>query len=90
MKIRGKESQWAVMKDMVTQLKAVGPKPTFHMFNNKVSTHVLSYLKGESIMIQQLPVGCHSRNAAEWAIRTLKNHFIASPGMADERFTLNN
>ena len=39
-------------------------------------------------MYQLVPPGCHCRNAAERAIRTFKNHFIAGLCSVDENFPI--
>ena len=53
-------------------------QPTFHIFDNEVSTDLIAFLESdENITVQLAPTGCHRRNAAERAIRTFKNLFIA-------------
>ena len=64
-------------------------RPTFHILYNEVSTDLIEFLEtDEKITVQLAPTGCHRRNAAERAIRTLKNHFIAGLCTAHRNFPL--
>ena len=63
---------------MIKKLKAAGLRPNFHIIDNEVSTDLIALLESyENITVKLAPAGCHRRNAAERAIRTFKNHFIA-------------
>ena len=78
MKNRKKASQIKAVTTIIQKLKAAGLRPTFHILDNEVSTDLIEFLEtDEKITVQLAPSGCHRRNAAERAIRTLKNHFIA-------------
>jgi hypothetical protein len=46
------------------------------------------YMHDQAIDFQLVPPGTHRRNAAEWAIRTFKNHFIAALCSLDKNFPL--
>ena len=78
MKNRKKASQIKAVMEIIKNLKAAGLRPTFHILDNEVFTDLIAFLgSDESITVQLAPSGCHCRNAAERAIRTFKNHFIA-------------
>jgi hypothetical protein len=47
-----------------------------------------AFLRDENIDFQLVPPGLHRRNAAERAIRTFKNHFIAGLSSVDKNFPL--
>ena len=75
---------------IIKKLKATGLQPTFHILDNEVSTDLIEFLKtDEKITVQLPPAGCHRRNAAERAIRTLKTHFISGLCTAHKNFPLN-
>ena len=54
-----------------------GLRPKLHRLDNEASTILKEFLVDEAIEYQLVPPGQHRRNAAERAIRTWKNHFIA-------------
>jgi hypothetical protein len=60
-------------------LVAAGLKPRLQYLDNEASTALKSFLHSSDIDFQLAPPGIHRRNAAERAIRTFKNHFIADP-----------
>ena len=63
--------------------------PTVHLrLDNKLSSHVRQYLSKEQINIELTPVGQHRRNKAERAIRTFKNHFVATLAGVDKECPL--
>ena len=77
-KNRKKASQIKAATTIIRKLKAAGLRLKFHILDNEVSTDLISFLKNdENITVQLAPARCHLRNAAERAIRTFKNHFIA-------------
>jgi hypothetical protein len=47
------------------------------MLDNECSNALQQFFHEESIQFQKTPAGMHHRNAAERAIRTFKNHFVA-------------
>ena len=78
MKNRKKAIQIKAVTTITRKLKAAGLRPTFHILDNEVSTDLIELLRtDEKIKVQLVPAGCHRRNAAERAIRTLKKHSIA-------------
>ena len=65
-----------------------GYKPTTHWLDNEASAIMKEYDTEEKIKYQLAPPYTHRRNAAERAIRTWKNHFIAALCTVDEKFPL--
>jgi hypothetical protein len=59
-------------------LKAGGCQPTLNVMDNECSAAVKKYIKSESINTQLIPPHNHRINAAECAIATFKEHFIAA------------
>jgi hypothetical protein len=51
--------------------------PTLHIMDNETSNNLLRAIQKKKVQIQLVPPHVHRRNAAERAIRTFKNHFIA-------------
>ena len=45
--------------------------------DNEVSDDLKKYIEDSDIQFQQVPPHIHQRNAAERAVGTFKNHFIA-------------
>jgi hypothetical protein len=60
-----------------TLLVSRGLRPQLQRLDNEASTILKEFLKNQQIDFQLVPPGIHRRNAAERAIRTWKNHFIA-------------
>ena len=90
MKNRKKASQIKAVTTIIRKLKAAGLRPTFHILNNVLSTDLIEFLEtNENITVQLAPARCHRRNAAERAIRKLKNHFITGLCTAHKNFPLN-
>ena len=86
MKNREKAIQIKSVTTIIRKIKAARLRPTFHILNNEVSTDLIEFLEtDEKITVQLAPAGCHRRNAAEQAIRMIKNHFIA--GLCTEHKT---
>ena len=65
-------------KQAITFFTALGSPIVHFRLDNEISDKVRSYLAKNNINIELTPVGQHRRNKAERAIRTFKNHFIAS------------
>jgi hypothetical protein len=68
--------------------KARGMHPEYERLDNESSVLLTDYCKLENIYIQYVPPGNHRANAAERAIRTWKNHFIAIMCGLDNKFPL--
>ena len=71
-----------------TRLTAAGLRPKLQRLDNEASLMLKEYMTEEGIDYQLVPPGVHRRNAAERAIRTFKNHFIAGLCSTDKNFPL--
>ena len=60
-----------------------GLRPKLQRMDNECSEALQQFMTTEHIDYQFVPPGCHRRNAAERAIRTFKNHFLAMLCSAD-------
>jgi len=78
----------AAFKKVVDQLKAASLTPKFQRLDNECSKLLKDYMTSNNIDFQLAPPDCHRRNAAERAIRTFKNHFIAFLCSCDREFPL--
>ena len=69
-------------------LVKAGLRPKLQRLDNECSTILKEFLQDEEIDFQLTPPGIHRRNAAERAIRTFKNHFIATLSSTDPAFPI--
>ncbi len=69
--------------EVISTLKTGGYTPTLNVMDNKCSAAVVAYIKSERIGIQLVPPHNHLVNAAEHAIATFKEHFIAALATVD-------
>lgn len=88
-KNRTAESLLEAFKQAHQELVKAGCRPQLHRLDNECSQLLKDYMHDEEIDFQLVPPGIHRRNAAERAIRTFKNHFIAGLCTADPKFPLN-
>jgi hypothetical protein len=65
-------------KEVIEVLRTHGYHPALNVMDNKCSTVVERYIWLERINIQLVPPHNHRTNAAEQAIATFKEHFIAA------------
>ncbi len=65
-----------------------GLRPKLQKLDNEASTALQHAMRDEKIDFQLVPPHVHRRNAAERAIRTFKNHFIAGLCSVDPHFPL--
>jgi hypothetical protein len=65
-----------------------GFKPQLQKLDNEASKALKRSIRDKGIDYQLVPPHAHRRNAAERAIRTFKNHFIACLGTTDKNFPL--
>ncbi len=65
-------------KEVIEVLRTCGYHPALNVMDNKCSTAVERYVRLEKINIQLVPPHNHRANAAEQAIATFKEHFIAA------------
>ena len=63
---------------LIQQLRRCGHQPTVHWLDNEASALMKNYDLDQKINYQLVPPHTHRRNAAERAIRTWKNHYIAN------------
>jgi hypothetical protein len=63
--------------EVITTLKTRGYHPTLNVMDNECSAAVEKYIRSENISIHLVPPHNHRVNAAEQAIATFKEHFIA-------------
>ena len=70
------------------RLNKAGLRPAYHRLDNECSDVLKKYLTEQTIEYQLVVPGSHRRNAAERAIRTWKNHFIAGLCSVDKDFPL--
>jgi hypothetical protein len=68
---------------VITILKAGGYQPALNVMDNECSATIKKYIKSENINIQLVPPHNHRVNAAERAIATFKEHFIAALATMD-------
>jgi hypothetical protein len=76
-------------KQAVSLFKSRGFKPLFQWLDNEASSALHSLMDDNGIAFQLSPPRCRRRNAAECAIHTFKNHFIAGLRSTNRDFPLN-
>jgi hypothetical protein len=82
-------SEWVKAYDTVHQeLTVKGFKPKLQTLDNEASTALKNFFTVNDIAYQFVPPHCHRRNAAERAIRTFKEHFVAGLSSVDPAFPL--
>ena len=87
-KNRTKHSILAAFQVLHTKLVKAGVRPKLQRLDNECSDILKEYMTAEGIDFQLVPPHVHRRNAAERAIRTLKNHFITTLCATDPAFPL--
>jgi hypothetical protein len=89
MKTRTAKSILDAYKTIHATLTKAGFKPMLQRMDNECSDEELkAFMHDNAIDFQLAPPGIHRRNAAERAIRTFKNHFIAGLCSTDKHFPL--
>jgi hypothetical protein len=82
-------SEWVKSYDTVHQeLTVKGFKPKIQTLDNEASTALKNSFTVNDIDYQLVPPHCHRRNAAERAIRTFREHFVAGLSSFDPAFPL--
>ena len=76
---------WKVLHE---QLKTRGNDPNIYVLDNECSSHLKSAMTEESIDWQLATPYLHRTNAAERAIRTFKNHFLAGLATTHPNFPI--
>ncbi len=69
-------------------LTARGLKPALQRLDNEAPGRLQSYMRAKSVTFQLVPPHNHRRNAAEKAIGTWKDHFIAGLSSLDPNFPM--
>jgi len=88
MKTRTAKSILAAYRTLHTRLCRAGLRPRLQRLDNECSAILKEFLTAEDIDFQLAPPSVHRRNAAERAIRTWKNHFIAALCSVDKDFPI--
>lgn len=88
MRTRTTKSILDAYKNLHARLCTAGQRPTLQRLDNECSHALKTYMTEQNIDFQLVPPGSHRRNAAERAIRTFQNHFIAGLCSLDPDFPL--
>jgi len=88
MKSKTAEEHVATYKILHNKLVQRGLRPQLQRLENEASKLLTDYLQEVEVDFQLTPAHSHRRNAAERAIRTWKNHFIAILSGCDPEFPL--
>ena len=75
-------------KNIHETLKQRGEQPKIYILDNEVSNDLKKAFLKNKVNFELIPPHMHRRNAAERAIRTFKNHFLAGLATCDPRFPL--
>jgi hypothetical protein len=78
------KSYYSVHQELTIQ----GFKPKLQTLGNEASIALKNFFTEHDIAYQLVPPHCHQRNAAERAIRTFKEHFVAGLSSAGPSFPL--
>jgi hypothetical protein len=71
-------------KEVIAVIQTRGYRPALNIMDNECSTVVEQYIHSGRIAIQLVPPHNHRANAAEQAIATFKEHFIAALPTVDQ------
>ncbi|KAG7342946.1 reverse transcriptase RNA-dependent DNA polymerase [Nitzschia inconspicua] len=88
MKNRSQRSHTDAFRLAHQRLVRAGLKPRLQFLDNECSTLLKEFMHAEALDYQLVPPYLHRRNAAERAIRTFKNHFIAGLCSTDPAFPI--
>jgi hypothetical protein len=82
-------SEWFKAYDHIHQeLTTKGFKPKLQTLDNEASAALNHFFTANDVEYQLVPPHCHLRNAAERAIRTFKQHFVAGTDFYPRRTSL--
>jgi hypothetical protein len=82
-------SEWVKAYDHIHQeLTAKGFKPKLQTLDNEASAALKHFFTANDVEYHLVPLHCHHCNAAERAIRTFKEHFVAGLASVDPTFPL--
>ena len=85
---RTKEQILKAYKSSVDMLAQRGFKPVLQRMDNECSQLLKDFMTNENIQYELTPAGKHGRNAAEKAIQTFKDHFIAGLSSTNPSFPI--
>jgi Reverse transcriptase (RNA-dependent DNA polymerase) len=88
MKTRHHTEYVTAYKKTLNFFAAVGRRPAFQRLDNETSSQLETFALANTITIQYCPPHTHRSLKAERAIRTFKNHFIATLGTVAPEFPL--
>jgi hypothetical protein len=82
-------SEWVKAYDTIHQELTVKVfKPKLQTLDNEASAALKNFFTANDVDYQLVPPHCHRRNAAEGAIQTFKEHFVAGLSSVDPNFPL--
>jgi hypothetical protein len=82
-------SEWVKAYELIHQeLTAKGFKPKLQTLDNEASSALKNFFTAHDVEYQLVPPHCHQRNAAERAIHTFKEQFVAGLASVDPYFPL--
>ena len=87
-KNRQAESITSAWKTIVAKLERQGIQPTLFIMDNEASADLKSAMTAANYIFQLVPPENHRKNAAERAIQTFKNHFLAGIASLPQDFPL--
>jgi hypothetical protein len=85
---RGKTELLRAYTTLLQRLVNAGLRPQIQRMDNEVSNVFKEFLQAQHITLELTPAHVHRRNAAERAIRTWKNHFLAGLASLNPRFPM--
>ena len=86
LKSRNKGDILNAYRKIHAELTAQGLKPQLQTLDNEASDILIDYMRKNKIDLQLAPPHIHRRILAERAIRTFKDHFIATRATCDPQF----
>jgi hypothetical protein len=82
-------SEWVKAYETIHQeLRLKGLTPKLQTLDNEASTALKNFFTVNNIAYQLVPPHCHRCNAAEHAIRTFKERFVARRSSVDPSFPM--
>lgn len=85
---RTKECLTAAYERIYARLTARGATPRVHILDNECPQLLKDFMASKGGAWQLVPPHIHRRNAAECAVRTFKNHFVAGLATTDAQFPM--
>jgi hypothetical protein len=81
-------SIYEACKEVFETLEAKGYKPIMNVINNQATKYIKQFLTKKECDLRVVELHNHRVNAADWAIQTFKDAFIAALAMTDSEFPL--